>query len=234
MMNFGTELLGLLENPGVLLGNFTYILIAGSVLMRNIAWLRTLAILGGLAKIVYRTYYVYDPTSVVWESVFVIINVAQLILIWWENRTPHYNDEESHFVDTVAPGLSHAAARALLKSGSWDDVAAGTRLTVAGERVNALIFISRGRVRIESGGVMVGTCATGDFLGEMTYANGNAATATAIANEPVRVLRFERQALEKAQHDRPVLKMALQASFNRNLIDKLMRANQAPLSRAAS
>jgi CRP-like cAMP-binding protein len=89
-------------------------------------------------------------------------------------------------------------------------------------------------VRIESGGVMVGTCAVGDFLGEMTYANGNAATATAIANEQVRVLRFERHALEKAQHDRPVLKLALQASLNRNLIDKLMRANQAPLSRTAS
>lgn len=234
MMNFGTELLGLLENPGVLLGNSTYVLIAASVLMRNIAWLRALAILGGIGKIVYRTYYVYDPTSIVWEAVFVLINVAQLLIIWWENRTPHYTDEESHFVDTVAPGLSHAAARTLLRSGHWQDVAAGTRLTAAGERVNALLFISRGKVRIESGGTVVGTCSTGDFLGEMTYGNGNAATATAIASEPVRLLRFERQALEKAQHDRPVLKIALQASFNRNLIDKLMRANQAPLARVAS
>ena len=230
----GPELLGLLENPGVLLGNFTYILIAASVLMRDIAWLRALAIFGGLAKIAYRTFYVYDPTSIVWETVFVFINLAQLILIWWENRTPHYSDEETHFVETVVPGLSHAAAQALLASGKWDDVPAGTRLTVAGQRVEALIFISRGRVRIESDGVVVGTCAAGDFLGEMTYASGKAATATAIANEPVRVLRFARTALEKAQHERPVLKLALQASFNRNLIDKLMRANQAPLARAGS
>ena len=224
-----TQLLGLVENPGLLLGNFTYVLIAGSVLMRNIAWLRALAILGGIGKIVYRTYYVYDPTSIVWETLFVVINLGQLILIWWENRPPHFNAEEQHFVTTVVPELAPAAARALLNSGRWDDITAGTKLTTAGERVNALIFISHGRVRIESGGTTVGTCADGDFLGEMTYANGNAATATAIANEPGRVLRFERKALERAQQARPVLKMALQASFNRNLTDKLLRANQGPL-----
>ena len=222
----------LLANPTVLVGNLTYLLMALSVLMRDIAWLRALAIVGGLTKIVYRTWFIYDPTSIVWETLFVLINIVQLLIIWWENRRPNYTEEEQHFVELVAPGLPFAAARALLRSGQWKDVPAGTRLTTAGERVNALFFISRGKVRVENGGVVVGTCSSGDFLGEMTYANGNAATATAIASEPLRLLSFERQALEKVQTVRPVLRMALQASFNRNLIDKLVRANDAPSARA--
>ncbi len=225
--------LALFDNPTLLLGNFTYALMGLSVLMRDIVWLRALAITGGLAKIVYRTYFVYDPVSVVWEALFVVINVVQLILLWWENRPPHFNHEEQHFVTTVAQGLTPAAARALLRTGSWKNVEAGTRLTTAGERVNALIFISQGKVSIESAGATVATCTAGDFLGEMTFANGNAATATAIASEPVRFLSFERHALEKAQAARPVLRLALQASFNRNLIDKLVRANKGPLSRAS-
>ena len=234
-MNFtGTELLSLLENPGILLGNATYLLIAASVLMRNIAWLRALAILGGLGKIAYRTLYVYDPTSIFWEAVFVIINIVQLLIIWWENRKPVYTDEERQFVETVVPGLVPAAARALLDSGNWADLAPGTTLTTAGQRVNALIYVAGGDVRIESKGVKVGSCGPGDFIGEMTYASGDAATATAIANGPVRVLRFERRELDQVQMARPVLKMALQASFNRNLIAKLMRANQIPQLPAVS
>jgi hypothetical protein len=225
--------LALLDNPTLLFGNFTYLLMGLSVLMRNIVWLRALAITGGVAKIAYRTYFVYDPVSVFWEALFVVINLVQLCIIWWENRPPNFTAEEQHFVDTVAQGLTPAAARALLQSGVWQDVEGGTRLTVAGERVNALLFISQGRVRIESAGAIVGTCASGDFLGEMTFANGNAATATAITSEPVRLLSFERQALERVQAARPVLRLALQASFNRNLIDKLVRANQAPVTRAS-
>ena len=233
-MNFGADLQVLLSNPGILLGSGTYVLIAASVLARNIAWLRALAILGGLGKIVYRTVYVYDPTSVFWEALFVAINLAQLVILWWENREPNFTEEERRFVMLVGPGLRPAAARDLVRSGHWDDVPAGARLTIAGERVNALIFISRGKVDIEAGGATVASCADGDFLGEMTYANGNAATATATASEPTRVLRFERHALEAVQQKRPVVRMALQASLNRNLIEKLTRANAGPLRRVGS
>lgn len=220
-------LLGFLVSPAALLGNFSYLLQLSSVLMRNIAWLRALAILAGMSKIVYRLFFVSDPVSAVWEAVFTAVNLGQLALIWWENRPPRFNPEERRFIETVAPGLPPADARALLRSGAWTDVPAGTRVTTEGERVNALIFISEGKVRIDLGGLAVGACGAGDFLGEMTYANGNAATATATSVEALRYLKFERHILEQAQARRPVLRMALQASLNRNLIEKLQRSNGA-------
>lgn len=216
-----------LTDPGHLFGHFTYLLLILSFLMRKMVWLRALAISSGIAKIIYRLYFVFDPISVFWEAVFVLVNVGQLLLIWWENRAPDYTEEERHFIDMVGPSLPAATARRLLKSGRWADVPAGEQLTVDGQRVEALTFISSGLVQIEKNGARIGACGPGDFLGEMTYASGKAATATAVTLEPTRVLRFERKALEAAQAARPMIRIALQASFNRNLIDKLLRSNEA-------
>jgi len=216
-----------LSDPGHLFGHFTYALLILSVLMRKMVWLRTLAVASGVTKIIYRTVFVFDPISIIWETLFVLVNLGQLLLIWWENRAPSYTKEEQHFIDVVGPNLPPATARRLLKSGKWSDVEAGEKLTVEGERVEALTFISSGQVQIARNGVTVGSCGPGDFLGEMTYANGRAATATATTTEPTRVLSFERKALAAAQNARPMLRIALQASFNRNLIDKLLRSNEA-------
>ena len=216
-----------LSDPAHLFGHFTYVLLILSFLMRRMVWLRALAISSGVAKIIYRLYFVFDPISVFWEAVFVLVNVGQLVLIWWENRAPAYTEEERQFIDVAGPTLPAATARRLLKTGRWADIPAGERLTVDGQRVEALTFISSGLVQIEKNGTKIGACGPGDFLGEMTYANGKAATATAVTIEPTRVLRFERKALEAAQAARPIIRIALQASFNRNLIDKLLRSNEA-------
>jgi len=222
-----------LVTPALLVGNFTYLLQLTSVLMRNIAWLRVLAIVAGAIKIIYRLFFVFDPVSVFWESTFLVANLAQLFIIWWENRPPNFTADEQYFIDTIAPGMPHADARALLASGAWSDLPAGTELTTEGQRVKALVFIAQGTVRIERGGAVVATCGSGDFLGEMTYASGKPATATAIAAEPLRVLSFERSALEQAEKARPVLRVILHAGFNRNLIDKLLRSSAAPSANAS-
>lgn len=61
----------------------------------------------------------------------------------------------------------------------------------------------------------------------MTYTSRRAATATTVAEVPTRILSFPREALEQALQKRPILRYVLQASFNRNLIDKLLRSTSA-------
>ena len=209
----------------LLVGNLTYVVQLSSLLMRNIAWLRLLAIAAGVIKIIYRLFFVPDPVSVFWESTFLVVNLGQLALIWWENRPPTFTAEEQYFIDVVVPDLAAPDARILLNGGNWVDLPEGAEVTTEGKRLDALIFIAAGEVRIERGGVAIAACGPGDFLGEMTYASGNPATATSIAVGPLRCLRFERAALDKAQARRPVLRMALHASFNRNLIEKLLRSS---------
>ncbi|RYG96668.1 MAG: hypothetical protein EON57_14775, partial [Alphaproteobacteria bacterium] len=110
-----------LTDPGHLFGHFTYALLILSVLMRKMVWLRTLAVASGVTKIIYRTVFVFDPISILWETLFVVVNLGQLVLIWWENRAPSYTSEEQHFIDVIGPNLPPATARRLLRSGKWMD-----------------------------------------------------------------------------------------------------------------
>jgi CRP-like cAMP-binding protein len=193
--------------------------------MRNIAWLRTIAVASGLTKIVAQQFYSFDPIDVFWESLLITINLGQLALIWWDNRQRVFSPAARQFLSTFDPKLPNAAAAALLSVGYWHEAPAGSFLTVQGKPVDGLIYLSAGHVRIESGGRAVASCSVGDFLGEMTWQSGKPATGTAVAEDEVRYLRFERHRLEKLLAERPVLQYALQTSFNRNLIAKLERTN---------
>jgi hypothetical protein len=210
------------NNPGDIVRNVTYALLILSVLMRDISWLRTFAIAAGTGRILFE-----DPGTAFWESILVAVNLTQLTLLWLANRKRNYSPATEQFLSTFDPRLSNAPAHELVRAGIWHEAPAGSMLTVQGESVNALLYVSSGTVRIEVNGNAVGSCSTGDFLGEMTWQSGNPATATAIAADTVKYLRFERKRLQHLLNRRAELKFALQTSFNRNLIEKLGRANDS-------
>lgn len=221
------------DSPGDLFGHFAQFLLVLSMVMRNITYLRGVSIASGIANVAYQNFFDYNPIIAFWEVIFVLVNIGQLALIWWENRERHLTPEEAQFRSTFQPPLQPASFAALLRSGYWHEAPAGSSLTVEGQPVRALLYVSDGNVRIEAGGRPVASCSTGDFIGEMTWQTGKPATGTAIADGAVRYLRFEREHLEKAMERRPELKFALQTSFNRNLIEKLVRTNQTAAPRPA-
>jgi hypothetical protein len=225
------DLLASLTDPTYLLGHITYALLIISMLMRDIAWLRAIAIVSSVVKIFYRSFYVYDPVTVAWEVVFILVNLGQLAIIWWENRPPKFTAEEQHFLAITMPGAPPRLARKLLKRGKWHDAAAGSVLTTEDMPVAALMFVSEGRVRIDKDGKVVAECGRGDFVGEMSFISGGTATATSIAVEPTRYLAFERQALSRILGKEAMLRFALQSSFNRNLIDKLDKSSDQVAAR---
>ncbi len=214
------------QNPSNAVYNLTYLLLLLSVMMRNISWLRVLAIGSGLAKIGFQLATNTNAMESFWESVLVLVNVLQLVIIWWDNRRRGWTARQKQFLSNFDPPLPHSAAATLLRSGFWHEAPAGVKIIEEGQPVSALLYVSAGAVNIEVGGGTVGQCSTGDFLGEMTWQSGNPATATAIAAETVLYLRFGRDSLERAMKQRPVLQYALQTSFNKNLIDKIVRSNE--------
>lgn len=221
-----------LSDTGRIVGHFTYFLLVLSMLMRSMAWLRGIAVVAGIAKIIYRSVFVFDPISILWESVFVLVNLGQLIVLWWMNRPPRVTEEEKYMLDTLAPHLPPAAARALLARVEWREAAAGTHLTDEGKAVGGLLFVSAGDVDVVVAGRTVAQCSRGDFIGEMTWEEGNPATATAVARSGVRYAWFEREGLRKVLGRVNLLRYALSASFSRNLIQKIARRNKAAIEAA--
>jgi hypothetical protein len=216
-------------SPGRLVGHLSYILLIVSMLMRTMTKLRILAVSAGLVSAVYGFFWLNDPVTVFWEVVFVTTNLVQLSILAWENKRASFNEDEQRFIKAAVPNVEKGQAKRLLKAGQWSDAAAGDVLTREGEIASHLVFITSGAVRIEKAGRIVGVCGHDDFVGEISFMNNKPATATAIVANSIRYLKFEREKLRKLVDKETEIRHALETSFNRNLVEKLIKSNEGPM-----
>jgi len=211
--------------PANIIGHIAYVFLIISMMMRTMHWLRVFAIAAGIISAIYY-YTLGDYVSVFWESLFSLVNIIQLMLLAIENRRGKFSEEEQMFFESVLRNVERAHARRLIKAGKWQEVAAGETLVVEGTWPKRLKFIVSGHANISVDGRELAFVGPGDFLGEMSYLTGKAASATATAITPVRFLSFELARLESHLDKHSDLRHALEAGFNRNLVEKLVKANK--------
>jgi CRP-like cAMP-binding protein len=214
-------------NPAILFGHFTYLLLIVSMLMRRMVWLRTLAIAAGLAKIFYRSVLFFDPVSILWETVFVLVNAIQLVIIWYYDNHHRFHEEQKHFAESMPAGVDRSAIKRLLELSDLERHQPGDRLTEEGQTVTRLMYVADGIVKIELGDRIIAICGPGDYVGELSFLSGNPATATAIVVKPARILAFPQEKLRSATAASPELRRTLESALNRNLAGKLVRT-QSP------
>lgn len=231
-MNFDLFMARMLD-PAHFLTHLPYALLVLSMLMNSMGWLRAIAIAAGLIRIVNRAFFEVDPIIVFWEVIFVAVNVGQLLIMWYYARRHRFAEHEQPFAASMPRGVERRTIRRLLRLARLRNAEPGDRLTTEGALVSELIFIADGIVQIERGGAIVAVCGKGDFLGEMSFVTGAPATATAVVVKPLRYLAFDQTRLRAALEADSELKQAMDASFNRNLIGKLTKANTPATSAGA-
>lgn len=214
-----------LGDPVILFGHFTYALLILSMLMRRMVWLRSLAVASGLAKIVYRGFFIVDPVSVLWETVFVLVNIIQLLVIWYYEYRHRFSDEQAHFAESMPQSVERRAIKKMLGFSRLIEVAEGEAITTEGQPVKDLVYIATGVAKVETAGRIVAVCGPGDYIGELSFLTGAVATATTTAAKPVRVLAFDQVKLHQAIESDAGIRRAMEAGLNRNLVGKLVRSN---------
>lgn len=219
------ELVHGFSDPVILFGHFTYFLLIVSMLMRRMVMLRLLAVASGLAKIVYRAAFMVDPVSVLWETIFVIVNVVQLLLIWYYEYHHRFDEEHKHFADNMPDTVDRSAIKRLLDLAELERYQPGTVLTTEGQPVTQLTYIADGIVKIERAGSLVAICGPGDYVGELSFLSGKPATATATVVKPTRGLVFDQARLTAATEGDSQLRRTLDSALNKNLAGKLTRSN---------
>ena len=73
----------LLFDPSKILTHLPYALLVISMMMNDMGWLRAIAIVAGLIRIVNRAFFEIDHVVVFWEIAFVAVNVIQLLVLWY-------------------------------------------------------------------------------------------------------------------------------------------------------
>ena len=214
-----------LTEPNHMVGHINYFLLIVSMLMRRMFWLRVFAIGSGSVEIVYRSVFVVDPVSVVWEALFVLVNVVQLVLIWYYEYHHRFDEEHKHFADNMPDTVDRSAIKRLLDLADLERYDPGTVLTTEGHAVTKLVYIADGIVKIEHGDRVVAICGPGDYIGELSFLSGNPASANTTVVKPCRALVFDQAKLTAAMASDAQLRRTLDSALNKNLAGKLSRSN---------
>jgi CRP-like cAMP-binding protein len=200
-----------------LVGHMTYLLLAVSYLVRDLVWLRRIAIPASLCSITFNYFAPAEPLWLIinWNLVFLAVNVSQLAMIYCNDRKIHSNPRLSELAEFLSPPLS---ATDILRLDEW-----GEHLTISeGEEAKFVYLLLDGWVSAWRAGERLGACYRGTFLGEMSFLTGNNCSATLEAENLLSVYRWKQQVLYSQMDRYPELRVGLQQLLATNLSNQFV------------
>jgi CRP-like cAMP-binding protein len=85
------------------------------------------------------------------------------------------------------------------------------------------MLIYNGSVGVELNGKELARLKDGNFVGEVSFITGGAATATVRALQPTRYVKWPKEAIRQLLNRNPSMRFAMQAMLSTDLSKKLMR-----------
>lgn len=218
------ELCAMPEFVGLLLGNLAFALIALSYLVRDIFWLRSISIVSSLASIVYSYAALSEPLwiNIIWNVVFIGVNVTWIVVIVKERRSVSFSEEEKELYNTLFGTFSPVEFMKLLRIGEWKTCTPGEVLIVEQQPAPHMMLIYNGEVEVTLKDKKIATLKDGAFVGEMSFLTGNLPTATVRATKETRCLAWSKEQLRKLLNRNPSMWATLQGVLSTDLTKKLM------------
>ena len=214
-------------DSGTILPILGTLFLIAAVLSSTIRRTRMLIVVGGVFVAAQFAFVAPDILGLVLSLLVTLAAVVQLVILTQRARNGAMFEEERELFEHVMHVEEPANQRRLRDLLRWEDIAEGDTLMTQGQPQPPFIYVASGMARIDADGSQVGTCGSGEFLGEMSLVSGQTATATVTAAEPMRVARFDRDALAQLSRTVPEISKAIDAAINRGLASKVRRSNEA-------
>jgi hypothetical protein len=210
---------------GRLVGNLSYILLILSMAMRDIFWLRLLAILAGLAGAAYNSIWLNNPVGTFWELSFTGVNVVQWVWLLFDRRQQYLTPEEERIKTTVFPLLSITDFRKMLNKSEEITFLLRDTLLEEGQKVPYVFFILEGEASVSVDGSEISRCIAGDFIGEIGFLNALPASASVTAITTMKCIVFDAKSMRRMMARSGEFERGFSVALNANLAAKLLRRN---------
>lgn len=210
---------------GKLVGNLSYILLIASMAMRDIFWLRFLAILAGLAGAAYASIWMNNPVGTFWELLFTAVNVLQWLWLLYERRNQHLSPEQLKIKEEVFPLLSLGDFRKLLGSAEEMVFLLGDELLTEGQEVPYVFLVLEGEAAVVVDDREISRCSGRDFIGEIGFLNQLPASASVRAVSTMKCLVFDAKLMRRMMERSTEFERGFSVALNSNLAAKLLRRN---------
>ncbi len=199
----------------------SYVLSLTAYLIRDIFYLRIVAICSAIAAVLYAVY-AREWSIGYWEAGIAIVNAVQVAVLLHERRNAVFNAEEKELHDTLFKHFSSVQFKQLLKQAVWVDAPKDEKLTEQGKPVARLTFIVNGLASVDIDGTILAYCKRFDFIGEMSFVSGEPATATVVTMAPTRYLMWTQDDLHELLRNDDAMRVAMQSVLTKNLVAKLI------------
>jgi hypothetical protein len=206
-----------------MVGHLSFLIIAFSLLMRDIILLRILSIGSGFIGIYYNFFVASEPlwVPIIWLTVFMGINVYMIIMFYLSNRKSGLSADDLEIWKTNFLGLTTEEFRHIRKLFDFQSYKPGDVLTETGRDNHSLYFITSGQLDVRRDGESINSLAAGDVIGEMSFLTEAPANADVIAGDQTKCIVIDRSKLRAVMMKHPSFHLAMTNLFNLNLIKKL-------------
>lgn len=219
---------GMTLDPKLLMEILTHVSCAlsfGSFLVRDMLWLRSLAIASSLVWVgaMLGTGHVI-AASLFWNGISTAINIWQIAVIYHENRAVSFNDEEKGLYEALFRNFKPGEFVKILRLGDWRDLAPGEVLVQKGDVTAGLWVLNCGEaVVMDEAGLIKARLGANDLAGEMSFLTGEPPSASVTMSVAGRALFWPREKLEKFFKSHPTIKIGCHSVISTNLACKLKR-----------
>ena len=206
-----------------IIGHVTYLLIALSYTLRDIVWLRLVAVMASCTSIVFNVVAPQSPLWLVinWNIVFLVVNLLELFRIRCQRRQRALTDEEARLAATIFQNLRLHDASRLMRAASWENVEAGATLVKSTEPLSILRLVVQGRLQIRMPNGKLHFRDANTFVGEVSFVTGQPASATVLAETNLRCLCWSFETLHVEMARSAQVAIDLQRILCADLGDKL-------------
>ena len=206
-----------------LLGHLSFFASATSFLMKDIIFLRILAIVSSVLGIIYNYWVTTEPLWLVifWLSLFLIINLLQIARLIRDNTGISLSDEEQFIHEILFSSFSTFEFKKLVHAAEWKESNPGDVLALEGKELNELKFIYAGEVGVYKENRELTKLRDGALIGELSYLQDTSASATVITIQKTKYLCWEKTKLRNLLSKNPTMNISMMAAMNSDLIQKL-------------
>jgi hypothetical protein len=200
------------------------ILLVAAYSIRDILWLRVLAVASSLAAI---PYFLLQPTPLWaafgWSVLFTGINLFQTWRLVVERRPVKLTTEEEEVRRLVFRDLPPKKTLLVIGVGTWGSASPGEQLIERGKPLESIALIVRGKVQVTHNGRLLGELGPGEIVGSALLLSGARSEVDAVSTEVTRTLRWNAATLERYLDANPETRNLFQRHLARDLAGKLGR-----------
>ena len=205
----------------LILLNSGYFLVFLALAIREILWLRITITFGQSTLF---TYSILNGNYNIafWNSLFVMVNIIQIIIIYRERQQLEIPEEVQDIYDTIFHANTNRQFLYFWDQGKAEFVENKT-IIKAGDIQKDLMLVLNGTDEVKRDATVIAQLERGQFIAEISYITGKTASADVVVKERLSYMIWDRETLDNLRETKPAIMDKLDRILTLDMADKLTK-----------